>query len=257
MTTRTTLGTALALPLLAGLASATPQGRAKPEQKPTTAAPRVSLTTKEFPDGTGTIGLPAGWSIEGSYRGTVGCNGPESQKAIMGMAFIIGRPDHPNNNLGIPYNGPMGRDGDLAGALRAVLEKGGTRLISLRSREARSPEPGIPAAYFLYEMEYKGKRTTALGYFSAIIDRTQTLGYWELYSSAVMAPKETFVKEFPTLMAIFDSYRPNGKKPKEGSDGAMIDEAIAANLKARRETLKSQQEAFDHMNERFKSVIQQ
>jgi hypothetical protein len=247
----------IALVLTAGLTCIAAQGQGAKAQKPKAAAPAVSLTTKEFPDGTGTIGLPAGWSIEGSYRGTVGCNGPESQKAIMGMAFIIGRPDHPNNNLGIPYNGPMGRDGDLAGALRAVLEKGGTRLISLRSREARSPEPGIPAAYFLYEMEYKGKRTTALGYFSAIIDRTQTLGYWQLYSSAVIAPKETFVKEFPTLMAIFDSYRPNGKKPKEGSDGAMIDEAIAANLKTRRETLKSQQEAFDRMNERFKSVIQQ
>jgi hypothetical protein len=257
MTTRTALSTALALTIATGLALAAPQDRTKPKQKPAAAAPRVSLTTKEFPDGTGTIGLPAGWSIEGSYRGTVGCNGPSSQKAIMGMAFIIGRPDHPNNNLGIPYNGPMGRDGDLVGALRAVLEKNGTRLISLRSRPAPSPSPGIPAAYFLYEMESNGKRTTALGYFSAIIDQTQTLGYWELYSSAVMAPKETFVKEFPTLMAIFDSYRPNGKKPKQGSDGAMMDEAIAANLKTRRETLKSQQEAFDRMNERFKSVIQQ
>ena len=138
-----------------------------------------------------------------------------------------------------------------------MLEKSGTRLISLRSRPAPSPEPGIPAAYFLYEMESNGKRTTALGYFSAIIDPTQTLGYWQLYSSAVMAPKETFIKEFGTLMAIFSSYRPNGKAPREGSDGALIDEAIKANLKARRETLKSQQEAFDRMNERFKSVIQQ
>ncbi|MBB6053689.1 hypothetical protein [Armatimonas rosea] len=257
MTTRTTLGTALALTLLAGLASATPQGRAKPEQRPTTAAPRVSLTTKEFPDGTGTIGLPAGWSIEGSYRGTVGCNGPESQKAIMGMAFVIGRPNHPANNQGIPYSGPMGRDGDLAGALKAVLEKSGTRLLSLRTREAPSPAPGIPAAFFLYEMESKGKRTMALGYFSAIIDETQTLPYWQLYSSAVIAPKATFIKEFGTLMAIYGSYRPNGKAPREGSDGALIDEAIKANLKARRETLKSQQEAFDRMNERFKSVIQQ
>ena len=39
---------------------------------------------KEF---TGTIGLPAGWKIDGSYRGTVFCDGPESQKVIMGMAF--------------------------------------------------------------------------------------------------------------------------------------------------------------------------
>ena len=180
-----------------GVAVATPQGgkKAKPVQA---AAPK--LTTKEFPDGTGSIGLPADWKIDGSYRGTVFCDGPNSQKAIMGMAFVIGRPNHPAHNLGVPYDGPMGRDGDLAGALQAVLAKNGTKLISLRMREAPSPAPGIPAAYFLYEMESKGIRTIALGYFSAIMENDQTLPYWQLYSSAVMAPKETFLKEFPTLM---------------------------------------------------------
>lgn len=158
---------------------------------------------------------------------------------------------------GIPFSGPLRRDGDLAGALQAVLASNGIRLISLRTREMTSPQPGVPAALFLGELEYKGKRMAALGYFSAIIDTTQTLSYWELYSSMIMTPKETFVQEFPTLVAIWDSYRSNGKKPKEGSNGAMIDAAIAENLKTRKDTLKSQQEAFDRMNERFKSVIQQ
>ena len=241
-----------------GVVIAAPQGAKakKPEAKAAQpAAPK--LTTKEFPDGTGTIGLPADWKIDGSYRGTVFCDGPSREKAIMGMAFVIGRPNHPANNQGIPYNGPMGRDGDLIGALKAVLAKNGTKLISLRTREAPSPAPGTPATYFLYEMESKGVRSIALGYFSAIMDNDQTLPYWQLYSSAVMAPKETFMKEFPTLMAVWDSYRPNGKKPREGSDGAMIDAAISENLKLRRQTLKEQQDAFDRMNERFKSVIQQ
>jgi hypothetical protein len=251
----------IALALLSEAALAAPQGgkARKPETgaKPAAQAPTVKLTTKEFPDGTGTIGLPADWKIDGSYRGTVFCDGPNSQKVIMGMAFVIGRPSHPANNLGIPYDGPMGRDGDLEGALQAVLAKNGTRLISLRRRDAPSPAPGIPAAFFLYEMESKGKRVIALGYFSAIMENDQTLPYWQLYSSAVMAPKEAFSKELPTLMAIWSAYRPNGKKPREGSDGALIDATIAENLKLRRQTLKEQQEAFERMNERFKAVIQQ
>ncbi len=258
---RITTAVALATMGIATLAMAQ-GGKAKkpkaPAAKPAAQAPAAKLTTKEFPDGTGTIGLPDGWRIDGSYRGTVGAKGPNSQGVLLGMAFVIGRPDHPNNNLGIPYNGPMAQDNDLAGALQAVLEKNGTRLLSLRSRPAPSPAPGVPAAYFLYEMESKGKRSTALGYFSALTDGgDQTLGYWQLYSSAVMAPKDVFVKEFPTLMAIFNSYRPNGGKPREGSDGAMIDAAIKDNLQRRRQTLKEQQDAFDRMNERFKSVIQQ
>ncbi|MGC4042416.1 MAG: hypothetical protein QM758_01275 [Armatimonas sp.] len=235
-------------------------GKAKPKApaKPAAQAPAPKLTTKEFPDGTGTIGMPAGWKIDGSYRGTVFVDGPAGQKVIMGMAFVIGRPDHPANNQGIPYNGPMGQDGDLAGALQAVLAKNGTRLISLRSRPAPSPAPGVPAAYFLYEMESKGKRVISLGYFSALIDGgDQTLPYWQLYSSAVMAPKADFMKELPTMMAMWNSYRPSGTKPREGSDGAMIDAAVKDGLARRRQTLKEQQEAFDRMNERFKSVIQQ
>lgn len=258
MKTPLIVGLVAALVGMSGVASAAPQGAKakKPEAKATQpAAPK--LTTKEFPDGTGSIGLPADWKIDGSYRGTVFCDGPSREKAIMGMAFVIGRPDHPAHNQGIPYNGPMGRDGDLVGALKAVLAKNGTKVISLRMREAPSPSPGIPAAYFLYEMESKGNRSIALGYFSAIMESDQTLPYWQLYSSAVMAPKETFMKELPTLIAIWESYRPNGKKPRDGSDGALIDAAISENLKLRRQTLKEQQDAFDRMNERFKSVIQQ
>lgn len=250
----TLAGIALALTVAGSMAIAAPQKGKTKTAKPA-AAPR--LATREFPDGTGTIGLPSGWKIDGSYRGTVYCNGPSGEKAVMGMAFVIGRPDHPANNTGVPYNGPMGRDGDLAGALRAVLEKGGSRLIRLRSREAPSPAPGVPAAYFLYELESKGKRSVVLGYFSAIMDDDQTLPYWQLYSSAVLAPKATFMKELPALMAIWSSYRPNGKKPREGSDGATIDAAVSDSLKRRRETLKEQQEAFDRMNERFKEVIRQ
>lgn len=96
-----------------------------------------------------------------------------------------------------------------------------------------------------------------LGYFSAIMDSDQTLTYWQLYSSAVVAPKEAFVKEFSTLMAVWSSYHPNGKKPREGSEAAMIDAAISDNLKRHGQTLKEQQDAFERMNERFKTVIQQ
>jgi hypothetical protein len=222
------------------------------------APPAVKLTTKELTDGTGTIGMPEGWRMVEAYRGIVRVVSPARQQVTMGMPFIINRPDHPNNQLGIPTSAPLAQDGDLVGALRGVLEKSNNKLISLRSRPAPSNQPGIPAAYFLYEIDGgDGKRYIGMGYFSAIIDSTQTLGYWELYCSVVMAPKETFMKDLPTLMAIWNTWRPNGQKPKPGSDGAMIDAAIADNLKMRRDSLKSQQEAFDRMNEKFKQVIQQ
>jgi hypothetical protein len=221
--------------------------------KPAAAA---ALKTTEFPDGTGTIGVPAGWSIDGSYRGTVGLVGPARQRAHMGMGMPIARPDHPTNNLGIPINGPMAPDGDLVGALKGVLALAKNRLISVRSRPAPSSAPGVPAAYFLYELEAAdGKRITALGYFTSIADDDGTLPHWLLFYSVVMAPKESFMKDLPTLMAVWNSWRPNGAKPKPGSDGAMIDEVIKDSTRRRAQTLKEQQEMYDRMNEKFKQVI--
>jgi hypothetical protein len=256
-----TLVAALCVVSFATAPAAHAQKKAGAKAKPAAGAAVAKLTTKEFPDGTGTIGLPEGWRFVESYRGTVKCISPARQLVTMGMGYVISRPDHPNHQfareVGIPTSAPFARDGDLAGALRGVLEKSNNKLISLRSRPAPSGLPGVPAAYYLYELEAEGKRYMALGYFSAIITDDQTLPYWQLYVSVVMAPKESFMKDLPTLMAIWNSWRPNGQKPKPGSDGAMIDATIAGDLKRRRETLAEQQAAFDRMNEKFKQVIQQ
>ncbi len=249
-----TLGLALtiAFPTVAG-------AQAKNKKAPAAAQqPAAKLTTQEFPDGTGTIGLPTGWRIIDSYRGTVYCLGPKGQLVKQGSALVIARPDHPANNMGIPSSAPLARDGDLVGALQGVLQKANNKLISLRSRPAPSPRPGIPAAYFLYELEdANGKRMVAMGYFSALMESDQTLPYWQLYVSVVMAPKEIFMQELPTLLAIQDTYRPNGLAPREGSNGAMIDAGIARDLKQRRANLAEQQAMFDRMNETFKAVIKQ
>ncbi|MES2462437.1 MAG: hypothetical protein V4671_17785 [Armatimonadota bacterium] len=235
------------------------KGKPKTGAKPPAAAakPAVKLKTQELPDGTGTIGLPAGWVINGAYRGTVFCRGPQNGNVTMGHAFVISRPDHPVNQMGIRTSAPMARDGDLVGALQGVLRGANNKLISLRTRPAPSATPGVPALYCLYEMEAGGKHVTALGYFTSLADDDGTLPYWQLYCSVVMISKDVFVKELPTLMAMWNSWRPNGAKPKEGSVGAMIDATIADSTRRRAQTLKEQQEMYERMNSRFQEVIKQ
>jgi hypothetical protein len=228
---------------------------AKPAAKPAAAAPAAKLKTTELTDGTGTIGLPEGWQITEAYRGTVFCRGPQNERVTMGHAFVISRPGHPAHQLGIPTGAPFAQDGDLAAALQGVLQKADNKLISLRTRPAPQGLSEVPASYFLYELESKGKRYMALGYFTSIADNDGTLPYWQLYCSVVMAPKASFMKELPTLMAMWNSWRPNGAKPKEGSVGAMIDATIADSTRRRAQTLKEQQEMFDRMNSKFTEVI--
>jgi hypothetical protein len=248
---RVLLIAALCLAITGGSGAAAPvKLQGKGPAKPQNAAP--PLKTTEFPDGTGTIGLPAGWRIDGAYRGAVGCKGPGGSAVVMGFPWVIQRPDHEVNNMAVRVEGPRARVGDLAGALREVLAHNKGRLVSLRSKPAPSGLPGIPAVYFLYEYQRDGQTLVGMGYFSTIGDPNDTvLPYWQLYSSAVIAPKERFMKDLPTMMAIWNSWRPNGQKPREGSNSALIDAVNEANRKRAQDTLKSQQEAFDRMNEKF------
>jgi hypothetical protein len=239
----------------------TRDGNASPQGKGQANAGQVpKLKTTELEDGTGTIGLAPGWKITESYRGIVICKSPDGSGVVMGMPWTILRPDHPVTNM--PERRAMGpvaiaRVGDLPTALHEVLKVNSkARLISLRSRPAPSGLAGVPAVYFLYEFQRDGKTFVGLGYFSTIGDPNDgTLPYWQLYSSAVIAPKERFVKNLPTMMAMWNSWRPNGKKPREGSNGALMDAVKEANDRRAQENLKSQQAMFDRMNEKFRREV--
>ncbi len=214
------------------------------------------LTTKEFPDGTGTIGLAPGWVLDGAYRGTCGCRSANGSGIIMGMGQPILRPDGPVGQMpeSVMLKMPTARVGDLSRAIRSILEKSGARVKSLRARPAPSASPGVPASYYLYEYESKGKKLTAMGYFTTLA-YYESSPNWDLYSSYVTAPSERFMQDLPTMMSMWNSWRPNGQKPKAGSESENLDKALAENLRMHRATMKEQRESFDRMQEKFKNVL--
>ncbi|MBC7807144.1 MAG: hypothetical protein H7145_13460 [Akkermansiaceae bacterium] len=233
-------------------------GNAQGKGKPKGPAPTPKLTTKEFPDGTGLIGLAPGWVLDGAYRGTCGCKSANGSSIMMGRGQAILRPDGPVGQMpeAAMLKMPAAQVGDLGGAIRSILEGGGSRVKSLRSRPAPPISPGVPAFYYLYEYEKQGKRLTALGYFTTIAYYDSSSN-WDLYSSYVTAPSERFVTDLPVMMAMWNSWRPNGSKPKAGSESAMIDEVLKENLKTHAATMKEQRESFERMQEKFKNALLQ
>jgi hypothetical protein len=182
------------------------------------------LKTVPFADGTGSIGVAPGFRVGGVYRGAIQCNGPDGAWLNLGTPWAMISPGSSLTTLPTAATSAIAHPSDLSGALREVLAKNvKARLLSLNARPAPPAIPGAPAAYFLYEYEQNGRRFTALGYFTALVyDNEQ----WQLYSSAVGAPKEVFIKKLPTMMAMWKSWRPNGKPPLAGSESAKIDEII-------------------------------
>lgn len=190
-------------------------------------------------DGTGSIGLAPGFQITEGYRGSVTCAHANGALVALGIPWAVLRTD--SGLLGLPaaQQTPIARTGDVVTALREILaKKAGARLTSLRSREAPPALAGVPAYYLMYEYVLGGRAYTAIGYVTTIDNGPSAP--WQLYASAIIAPTGSFVKLYPTLMAMWRSWRPNGQEPTAGSQSAKIDEI----LRDRRERYEDMQEAF-------------
>lgn len=188
------------------------------------ASPAVAQTLRrtQFEDGTGSIGLPPGWRIDMVYKGQVACSGPDNAWINLGYPWAI---LHPGTSVSDPRNA-LAQTGDILTALREVLYKRmGSILRSVRSAPAPQAIRGVPAYYLFYEFEQNGRMMTAFGYFTTLAYGSNVPG-WQLYSSGVGAPSERFQQVLPTMLQMWNSWRPNGREPSEGSSSALIDGII-------------------------------
>jgi hypothetical protein len=181
-----------------------------------------TLQRIQFEDGTGSIGLPPGWRITSVYRGRVTCAAPNGAGVSFGIPFSI---QIPGALRDLPAYGkfPLAPVGDILTALREVLRKYfGATLRSVSGNPAPQAIRGVPAAYLLYEFERNGRVFTGLGYFTTLSYGNNTPG-WELYGSAVVAPRDQFPQMLQTMLQMWNSWRPNGQEPREGSSSALFD----------------------------------
>jgi hypothetical protein len=58
-------------------------------------APAASLTDARFPDGSGSVGLPAGWNIAEAYQGYAMLKGPRGEVVILSRYFPVEDPRNP------------------------------------------------------------------------------------------------------------------------------------------------------------------
>ena len=203
------------------------------------------LRQTPFEDGTGGIGLPAGWRILDVYRGQVQAAHGQDRMVRLGQSPIIERPGNMVAEMAARQGAPMARVGDLPGAISAIIRSVHGKMISLRARPAPPSFPGVPAYYILYRFTQGGTDNTGLCYCTTI-DPGGDSPYWNMYISAVIARTPVFIKSLPTLMAIWKSWRPNGQAPKAGSESAVIDEVI-----------KHSQESFTKLNDKFDKYIRE
>ncbi|GMU22398.1 MAG: hypothetical protein AMXMBFR13_24840 [Phycisphaerae bacterium] len=200
------------------------------EQRPTSiattarvAAQPAPLTSRQLLDGSGTIGLPAGWTITGSHQGAVDAVGPHGE-VHLGIALPIMTPEAATPMFGYQYPlvAPYSRPVDAFRALLPHLPGAGAvwarqpappntsiRLIRIVGpRPGASPMPGGSAAilHTEYDKTVSGRTRRCQGLSiicTAPIDATQ----WIFYASTISAPSDAFDRSLPTLLAIYSSWQ--------------------------------------------------
>jgi len=181
----------------------------------------VRLTPAQFPDGSGQIGLPPGFRITNSYKGTVDIAGPNGEGMSLGGYQTVTYPQTRGMFQGVPVvssNDPV----------RAVMDLQAFYHQRMRIIDARPVQMQANGrfAFIRYSTtNSNGQPVEGLGLFGMMpIDQTQGL----LYMSYVNAPSaEIFRQSLPGMWAAWQSW---------GIKDQVFKERMTATLKSMRET---------------------
>jgi hypothetical protein len=191
----------------------------------------IKLQTYSFPDGTGTVGVPDGWTCNSQTIGGAVVKGPADQIVAFDIAGQVDVPGgqalrmlsmgggNPANALIAPYNP------DPATALKNLMEainriqqaKGGpsTTVDEVVNQQPRQPGPGMTNGHAaVIELAVTQTiRGVSRKFHSIQIFAAYTFNggrdTWNFYGSQEMAPEETYKQDLPVMNAIFDSLKEN------------------------------------------------
>ena len=205
---------------LAGASSGSAQSSAS--SAPAAAASAQPLQRAVFQDGSGVIGLPAGWQIQQVHLGDVGASGPHGEKLRFGLTIAIIDPTSPQSRslagngrggasqrfVSIPYSA------DPASAYKSALTQLGAR--------AGKPAPEIDISSvrplplqggksnFLYgDIDVHDGQGKQFLVAQVISTMPQQMGAWQMTVFQISGPQQTMAAEGNTIGAIFSSYSRN------------------------------------------------
>ncbi len=191
------------------------------------------LHTVQFPDGSGSVGLPASWQLGKAQSGDVMARGPQGERLHFGMSISALDPNNPRSRA---LMGPNGQAPGLMVAIpygtdaTAALKSATTQIF----RKIQQPVPTINISS-VHELPISGGHNYWLmgdidlhdgkGPFALFAQEVQSQPFgsgWQMTVFQVAVPKELASEEFPTVVAMFRSYRANTQ---------MIQGQVNANIK--------------------------
>lgn len=191
----------------------------------------IKLQTYNFPDGTGSVGVPEGWTCKSQTIGNCIVKGPADQTVGLDLSAVVDVPNGrsirllqmAHGNLSKALIGPFSPD--PATALKNLIEainrisraNGGPtntvdEIVNQKAIPGIASVPGSQAAI----IEMKSTRTTN-GVATKFHSVQQFCAYslnggqdtWSYFGSQLNGPEETFKQDFPVMNAILISLKEN------------------------------------------------
>ncbi len=184
---------------------------AKPKTSGATAAPAASskpaaLNPSKFPDGTGVVFLPAGWSVVRAQMGDVSANGTQGEVLRFGWTVLAIDPTNPQSRALMGRNGPTGNfvavpyGADPASAYKSAI----SQLAQKAKKQAPVVNIGkvqdIPLAggknYFMYgTIDFNDGHGAQSLVLQMIVSAPQPMGSWQMTWFQLTAPEQAMAAE--------------------------------------------------------------
>jgi hypothetical protein len=208
-----------------------------------------------FPDGSGAIGLPAGWRIGSSWKGIVDAQGPEGQNVVFGyyqqvMVQFFGKPPASPGYLIGPYRNPASALAAYADSYTGFkISRGQARFRIIEQVPTQGSGRG-EAAYISYDLDDQKAPYRGLAMVNTMpIDQTT----WVYYMSVVAAPSNRFTRDFPTMWEMWKSWSVNPAVFKERMDNAL--RSMRETFRILQETHENTQRTYDRTNLAWSQTI--
>ena len=201
--------------------SASPSSSSSALPAPT--APAAPLQTYRFPDGTGSIGLPAGWNVVFARKADILAKGPKGEVLRFGLNVPIVDPRDPRSSaLGPIRNGtgpgnflaiPFGIDGATAfkefSAQMAIKNRKPPNTLNIGTVQ-QVPTTGGGRIFFISGDVDTHEGQGPVTFISQVVMSAQmSLGSWSMTIYQVNIPKQLYPQEANTIAHIYPSYNVN------------------------------------------------
>ncbi len=249
-------------------------------------AAAAPLNQVSFPDGSGSVGLPAGWQLTAARGGACQAQGPNGEKLSFGMRLAAidtsnpqvrqrvsmetqgGRNPLPGSYVVIPYNMDVGQA--YISAIQQMAQKQRRQPPSLQITKVTQAPSQAGASVYILEADLDAHDGLGIVSLIAQIYRTAPFdaqGNWAMTVYGASIPKPLVSSESATVAAIFKSYKLNEKVVVGQIQNQIVasqayTDAVLARAKASQNAFdqklandRANQDARDKVNQGFANIL--